>query len=118
MKYYLTVRKLLGHTKSGKLLSRWHPLMEKKKMMLQTVEWREKIPPQPKQRPKPTPVATSSNSNMKKRQKTQKKGKGKAQATEPYSQGYRISKIQQDFMENVFQRARTMIEILRREEAR
>ncbi|MBW0591145.1 hypothetical protein O181_130860 [Austropuccinia psidii MF-1] len=31
-----------------------------------------------------------------------KQGKGKALAPKPYSQGYRISKIQQDSMENVF----------------
>ncbi|MBW0526211.1 hypothetical protein O181_065926 [Austropuccinia psidii MF-1] len=34
------------------------------------------------------------------------------------SQGYRISKIQQDSMENVFQMARTMMEFQKKEEAR
>ncbi|MBW0519656.1 hypothetical protein O181_059371 [Austropuccinia psidii MF-1] len=40
---------------------------------------------------------------------------GKWQST---SQGYRIPKIQQDAMENLFQMARTMIELSRKEEAR
>ncbi|MBW0528803.1 hypothetical protein O181_068518 [Austropuccinia psidii MF-1] len=47
-----------------------------------------------------------------------KKGKGKAPATKPYSQGYRIPKIQQDAMENVFQMPRKMMELHRKEEAR
>ncbi|MBW0544036.1 hypothetical protein O181_083751 [Austropuccinia psidii MF-1] len=47
-----------------------------------------------------------------------KKGKGKAPATKPYTQGYRIPKIQQDAMENVFQMARTMMELQKKEEAR
>ncbi|MBW0553389.1 hypothetical protein O181_093104 [Austropuccinia psidii MF-1] len=87
----------------------WHPLMEKKKMMLLTEEWRKNNPPPPKQVPKKNPVARSSNSNVKKQPQPQNKGNGKAPATKPYSQGYRIPKIKQDAMENVFQMARTMI---------
>ncbi|MBW0515765.1 hypothetical protein O181_055480 [Austropuccinia psidii MF-1] len=78
----------------------------------------EKNPPPSKQVPKTAPVASSSNSNVKKQSKAQKKGKGKELATKPYSQGYRIPKIQQDAMENVFQMARTMIELQKKEEAR
>ncbi|MBW0584192.1 hypothetical protein O181_123907, partial [Austropuccinia psidii MF-1] len=63
-------------------------------------------------------VKNSSNSNMKKQPQAQNKGKGKAPATKPYSQGYRIPKIQQDAMENVFQMARTMMELQKKEEAR
>ncbi|MBW0592653.1 hypothetical protein O181_132368 [Austropuccinia psidii MF-1] len=63
-------------------------------------------PPPPKQVPKTDPVASSSNSNVKKQPQAQNKGKGKAPATKPYIQGYRIPKIQQDAMENVFQMAR------------
>ncbi|MBW0520556.1 hypothetical protein O181_060271 [Austropuccinia psidii MF-1] len=66
---------------------------------------------------KNSPVASSRNSNMKKHPKAQNKGKGKAPATKPYSQGYRIPKIQQDAMENVFQMARTMMEFKKKEEA-
>ncbi|MBW0584432.1 hypothetical protein O181_124147 [Austropuccinia psidii MF-1] len=62
----------------------------------------ENNPPPPKQVPNQAPVATSSKSSMKKQPKTQNKGKGKAPATKPYIQGYRIPKIQQDAMENVF----------------
>ncbi|MBW0592795.1 hypothetical protein O181_132510 [Austropuccinia psidii MF-1] len=53
----------------------------------------------------------SSNSNVKKQPKAQNKGKGKAPATKPYSQGYRIPKIQQDAIENVFQMAGTIMEL-------
>ncbi|MBW0589956.1 hypothetical protein O181_129671 [Austropuccinia psidii MF-1] len=67
---------------------------------------------------KKAPMARSSNSKVKKQPQAQKKGKGKAPATKPYSQGYRIPKIQQDAMENVFLMARTMMELQKKEEAR
>ncbi|MBW0513769.1 hypothetical protein O181_053484 [Austropuccinia psidii MF-1] len=47
-----------------------------------------------------------------------KKGKGKAPTTNPHIQGYRIPKIQQDAMENVFQIARKMMGLQKKEEAR
>ncbi|MBW0587093.1 hypothetical protein O181_126808 [Austropuccinia psidii MF-1] len=115
---YLTVRKFLGHPSTCKLLNEWHPLLEKKNMMLLTAEWRKNNPPPPKQVPKTAPVASSRNSNVKKQPKSQNKGKGKAPATKPYSQGYRIPKLQQDAMENVFQMARTMMELQKKEDAR
>ncbi|MBW0592498.1 hypothetical protein O181_132213 [Austropuccinia psidii MF-1] len=93
MNSYLTVRKFLGHPETCKLLNGWHPLMEKKNIMLLTAEWRKTNPPPPKQVPRPAPVASSSNSNMKKQPQAQSKGKGKAPAPKPYSQGYRIPKI-------------------------
>ncbi|MBW0568900.1 hypothetical protein O181_108615 [Austropuccinia psidii MF-1] len=96
MNSYPTVRKLLGHPNTCNLLNGWHPLMEKKNMMLLTAEWRKKHPPPPKQVPKTSPVASSSNSNVKKKPQAQTKGKGKAPATKPYIQGYRIPKIQPD----------------------
>ncbi|MBW0582980.1 hypothetical protein O181_122695 [Austropuccinia psidii MF-1] len=92
--------------------------MEKKNMMLLTLEWRKKNPPPPKQVPKTAPVASSSNSNVKKEPQAPNKGKGKSPATKPYSQGDRIANIQQDAMENVFQMARTMMELQKEEEAR
>ncbi|MBW0566464.1 hypothetical protein O181_106179, partial [Austropuccinia psidii MF-1] len=61
MNSYLTVRKFLGHPNTLKLLNGWHPLMEKKNMMLLTLEWRKNNPPPPKQVPKTVPVASSSN---------------------------------------------------------
>ncbi|MBW0587656.1 hypothetical protein O181_127371, partial [Austropuccinia psidii MF-1] len=118
MNSYLTVRKLLHHPNTCKLPNRWHPLMEKKNIMLLTAEWRKNNPPPPKQVPKTSPVASSSTSNLKKKPQTQNKGKGKAPATTPYSQGYRIPNIQQDAMENIFQMARTMMELQKKEEAR
>ncbi|MBW0512458.1 hypothetical protein O181_052173 [Austropuccinia psidii MF-1] len=87
---YLTVRKFLGHPNTCKLLNGWHPLMEKKNMMLLTAEWRKDNPLPPKQVPRPAPVASSSNSNVKKQPQAQNKGKGKAPAPNPYSQGYRM----------------------------
>ncbi|MBW0468446.1 hypothetical protein O181_008161 [Austropuccinia psidii MF-1] len=66
----------------------------------------EKNPPPPKQVPKTASIARRSNSNMKKQPKSQSKGKGKAPSTKTYSQSYRIQKIQQDAMENVFQMVR------------
>ncbi|MBW0564257.1 hypothetical protein O181_103972, partial [Austropuccinia psidii MF-1] len=81
-------------------------------------EWRKNNPPPPKQVPKTAPIASSSNSNVKKQPQAQKKGKGKALATRSYSHGYRIPKIQQDAMEIVFQMARTMMELPKKDEAR
>ncbi|MBW0487766.1 hypothetical protein O181_027481 [Austropuccinia psidii MF-1] len=77
---YLTVRKFLFHPNAFKLLNGWHPVMEKKNMMLLTEEWRKGHPPPPKQVPKTVPVDSSSNSNMKKQPQAQKKGKCKAPA--------------------------------------
>ncbi|MBW0491631.1 hypothetical protein O181_031346 [Austropuccinia psidii MF-1] len=118
MNSYLTVREFMRHPKTCKLLNGWHPLMEKKNMMLLTAEWRKKNPPPPKQVPKTAPVAGSRNYNMKKQPQAQNKGKRKAPATKPYSQGYRIPKIQQDDMQNLFQMARRMMEFQRKEKAR
>ncbi|MBW0532347.1 hypothetical protein O181_072062 [Austropuccinia psidii MF-1] len=78
----------------------------------------EKNHPLPKQVPKIAPVARSSNSNGKKKPQAQNKGKGKAPGTKPYSQGYTIPKIQQYAVENVFQKARTMMQLKKKEEAR
>ncbi|MBW0592269.1 hypothetical protein O181_131984 [Austropuccinia psidii MF-1] len=118
MNSYLTVRKFLTHPSTFKLLTEWHSLMEKNNMILLTAEWKKNNPPPPKKVPSPEAVASSSNSNMKKQPQAQNKGKGKAPATKPYSQGYRIPKIQQDVMENLFQMARTMMELQKKEEAR
>ncbi|MBW0592101.1 hypothetical protein O181_131816 [Austropuccinia psidii MF-1] len=77
-----------------------------------------KNPPPPKPVPKTAPEASSSNFNLKKQPQAQNKGKGKAPDTKPYSQGYRIPNPQQDAMENVFQIARTMMDLQKKEEAR
>ncbi|MBW0543537.1 hypothetical protein O181_083252 [Austropuccinia psidii MF-1] len=116
--YYLTVRKFLGHPNTCKLLNGWHPLIEKKNMMLLTAEYWKKNPPPPKQVPKTAPIPRSSNPNVKKQPQASNKGKHKAPATKPYRQAYRIPKIQQDAMQNVFQMARTMMELQKEEEAR
>ncbi|MBW0573344.1 hypothetical protein O181_113059 [Austropuccinia psidii MF-1] len=78
----------------------------------------ENNPPPPKQVPKTAPVASSSNFNMKTQPQAQNKGKGKVPATKPYSQGYRISNIHKDSMENVFQMARAMMKLQKKEESR
>ncbi|MBW0563011.1 hypothetical protein O181_102726 [Austropuccinia psidii MF-1] len=77
----------------------------------------EKNPPPPKQVSKKAPVASSSYSNVKNQPQSPNKAKGKAPAPKPYRQGYRIPRIQQDAMENVFQMARTMMELQKKEEA-
>ncbi|MBW0519786.1 hypothetical protein O181_059501 [Austropuccinia psidii MF-1] len=61
--------------------------------------------------------AKNSSSKIKKQPKAQTKGRGKAPATKPYSRGYRIPKIWQGAMENVFQMVRTMMELQKKEEA-
>ncbi|MBW0576275.1 hypothetical protein O181_115990, partial [Austropuccinia psidii MF-1] len=118
MNSYLTLRKFQGHPNTFKLINGWHPLMEKKNMMILTAEWRKNNPPPPKQVPKTAPVASSINSNVKKKPQAQNKGKGKAPATKPYGQGCRFPNIQQDAMENAVQMARTMMELQKKEEAR
>ncbi|MBW0586607.1 hypothetical protein O181_126322 [Austropuccinia psidii MF-1] len=84
------MRKFLGQPNTFKLLNGWHPLMEKKKIMLLTAEWRKNNPPPPKQVTKTAPVARSRNSSIKNQPQAQNKGKGKAPDTNPYGQGYRI----------------------------
>ncbi|MBW0542670.1 hypothetical protein O181_082385 [Austropuccinia psidii MF-1] len=79
MSSYLTVTKFLGHPNTCKLLNGWHPLMEKKNMMLLTVEWKNNNPPPPKQVPRPAPVSSSSNSNVKKQPQAQTRAKGRHQ---------------------------------------
>ncbi|MBW0481658.1 hypothetical protein O181_021373 [Austropuccinia psidii MF-1] len=118
MNSYLTVRKFLRHPNTCKLLNGWNKLMEKKNLMLLTAKWRNNNPPPPKQVPKADPVARSQSSNVKKQPHAQNKAKGKEPAKIPYSQGYIITKIQQDSIKNVFQMARTMMELQKKEEAR
>ncbi|MBW0491977.1 hypothetical protein O181_031692 [Austropuccinia psidii MF-1] len=118
MNSYLTVKKFLGHPNTCKLLNGWHPLMENNTMILSTAQWRKNNPPPPKQVPKTAPVASSRNSNVKTQPQAHNKGKGKAPATKPYSQGYRIPKIQLDSMQNLFQMSRTMMGLPKKEEAR
>ncbi|MBW0553120.1 hypothetical protein O181_092835 [Austropuccinia psidii MF-1] len=118
MDSYLIVRKFLGHPNTCKLLNGWNQLMENKNMMLLTAAWRENNPPPPKKLPKTAQVARSSHSNVKNQPQAQNMGKGRAPATKPYSQGYRIPKIQQNGMENVCQMARKMMELQKKEEAR
>ncbi|MBW0563270.1 hypothetical protein O181_102985 [Austropuccinia psidii MF-1] len=105
MNSYLTVRTFLGNPRTCKLLNGWNPLMEKKDMMLLTAEFRINNPPHPKQVEKTASIARNRTLNMKKQPQAQKKGRSKAPDIQPYSQGYRMQKIHQDAMENVFQMA-------------
>ncbi|MBW0471608.1 hypothetical protein O181_011323 [Austropuccinia psidii MF-1] len=118
MNSHLTVRKFLGRPNTCKLLNGWHPLMEKKNMMLLTEEGKKNNPPSPKKVPKTAPTVRSRNFNIKKKPQAQNKGKSKAPATKTYSQGYRITNIQQYAMEKEFQMARTIMELQEKEEAR
>ncbi|MBW0544333.1 hypothetical protein O181_084048 [Austropuccinia psidii MF-1] len=70
----------------------------------------EKQPSTTQASSKTAPLARSRNYNVEKKPQAQNKGKGKSPVTKPYSQGYRIPKIQKNAMENVFQMVRTMIE--------
>ncbi|MBW0485371.1 hypothetical protein O181_025086 [Austropuccinia psidii MF-1] len=78
-----------------------------------------------KENPPSTTQASAKDSPSSQQQQLQhekaatssEKGKGKAPATKPYSQGYRIPKIQKDAMENVFQMARKMMKLQKKEEA-
>ncbi|MBW0504642.1 hypothetical protein O181_044357 [Austropuccinia psidii MF-1] len=78
----------------------------------------EKKPSTTQESAKSIPRSHSRNSNMEQKPQAQNKGKGKVPATKAYSQGYRIPKVQQDAMENLFQMVRTMMELEKREEAR
>ncbi|MBW0582092.1 hypothetical protein O181_121807 [Austropuccinia psidii MF-1] len=111
MNSYLNVRKFLGHLNTCKLLNGWHPLMEK-------LEWRKKQPSTTQASAKNSPSSQQQKFQHEKEATSSNKGKGKAPATKPYSQGYRIPKIQQDAMENVFQMARTMMQLQKKEEDR
>ncbi|MBW0482120.1 hypothetical protein O181_021835 [Austropuccinia psidii MF-1] len=48
MNSYLTVGMFLGHHSTCSLLNGWNPLIEKKKDMLSTAEWRKNYPTSPK----------------------------------------------------------------------
>ncbi|MBW0564148.1 hypothetical protein O181_103863 [Austropuccinia psidii MF-1] len=83
MNPYLTVRKLLGNTNTCKLLNGWHPLMEKKNMILLTEEWKKNNPQPPKKVPKTAPVASSSNYNVKSTHKLRIRAKARHQTQNP-----------------------------------
>ncbi|MBW0587652.1 hypothetical protein O181_127367 [Austropuccinia psidii MF-1] len=78
----------------------------------------EKQPSTTQKSTKNSPSGQQQKFQPEKQPQAHNKGKGKAPATKPYSQGYRIPKIQQDAMENVFEMARTMMELQKKEEAR
>ncbi|MBW0583806.1 hypothetical protein O181_123521 [Austropuccinia psidii MF-1] len=68
--------------------------------------------------PSTTQKSAKNSPSGQQQPQAQNKGKGKVPATKTYSQGYRIPKIQQDAMENVFEMARTIMELQKKEEAR
>ncbi|MBW0529669.1 hypothetical protein O181_069384 [Austropuccinia psidii MF-1] len=101
MNSYQTERKFSLPPNTFKLLNGRHALMEKKNMMRSTTEWRKDHSSTTLKGAKTNCVTRSSNSNMKKQPQAQNKGKGKAPVTQTYNQGYIISVIQQEAMENV-----------------
>ncbi|MBW0547368.1 hypothetical protein O181_087083 [Austropuccinia psidii MF-1] len=78
----------------------------------------DKQPTTTQESAKNSPSSQQQQFQGEKQPEAQNKGKDKAPATKPYRQGYRIPKIQQDAMENVFQMARTMMELQKKEEYR
>ncbi|MBW0573580.1 hypothetical protein O181_113295 [Austropuccinia psidii MF-1] len=68
-------------------------------------------PQQVPNKPKPTP-----NTNQKGKQKA--KGKAKPKWNKPYPQNYRIPKKEKTAMDNVFNMARTLMELTEKEEER
>ncbi|MBW0581465.1 hypothetical protein O181_121180 [Austropuccinia psidii MF-1] len=85
MNSYLTVRKFLGHPNTFKLLNGWHPLKEKKNMMLSTAEWRKNNPPPPKQVPRPAAIPTRKSSH---KLKTRAKGRHQPQSLTDRATGF------------------------------
>ncbi|MBW0501007.1 hypothetical protein O181_040722 [Austropuccinia psidii MF-1] len=102
---------------------------------LQVTQWMESIDGKEKHdafdsrmevKQPPTTQASAKNSPSSQQQKFQlekaatssEQGKMESTSNKPHSQGYRIPKIQQDAMENVFHMARTMMEFQKKEEAR
>ncbi|MBW0585499.1 hypothetical protein O181_125214 [Austropuccinia psidii MF-1] len=109
MNSYLTVRKFLRHPNTFKLLNGWHPFMEKKNMMLLRAEWRKKHS---------TSKESTKNSPSGQQQQFQNE-----EAATNSKQGKREDTISktlqprlQDAMENVFQMARTMMELQKKDE--
>ncbi|MBW0555474.1 hypothetical protein O181_095189 [Austropuccinia psidii MF-1] len=77
----------------------------------------EKQPSTPKESSKTSPSSQQKQFQHEKASTSSKQGQREAPAPKSYSQGYRTLKIHQDSMENVFQMARTMMELQKKEEA-
>ncbi|MBW0571620.1 hypothetical protein O181_111335 [Austropuccinia psidii MF-1] len=78
----------------------------------------EKQPSTTKESAKTIPSGQKQQFQHEKNPQAKNKRKWKETAPKPYSKGYRIPKIQQDAMKNVFQMARAMMELQKKEEAR
>ncbi|MBW0481290.1 hypothetical protein O181_021005 [Austropuccinia psidii MF-1] len=95
MNSYLTVRKLLGHPNTCKLLNGWHPLMENKNMMALTAEWRKKKPYAIKESAKTSPSGQKQKFQPEKsshKLKTRAEGSHQPQSLTARATGYqRIS---------------------------
>ncbi|MBW0592517.1 hypothetical protein O181_132232 [Austropuccinia psidii MF-1] len=108
----------MGQPNTCKLLNGWHPLMEKKNIIFLTAEWRENDPPPPKQVPKTAPTASSSNFNVKRSHKLRTRERARHQLQSLTARAAESPNVQQDTMENVFQMARTIMELNTKGEAR
>ncbi|MBW0542466.1 hypothetical protein O181_082181 [Austropuccinia psidii MF-1] len=65
-----------------------------------------------------SPNSQKQQLQCKKAATSSEEGQRESTSLKPYSQGYIIFRIQQDAMENVFQMARKMMELQKKEEAR
>ncbi|MBW0542020.1 hypothetical protein O181_081735 [Austropuccinia psidii MF-1] len=76
------MRKSLGNPKSLKLLNGWHPLMEKKNMMILTEEWREK-PSNTQAKAKNSPNSQQQQFQLEEAFKNSEKREGKSTSHKP-----------------------------------
>ncbi|MBW0532500.1 hypothetical protein O181_072215 [Austropuccinia psidii MF-1] len=96
MNSYRTVRKLLGHPSTCKLLNGLHPLMEKKKMMLLTTEWRKNNPPPPKKVPESEIPTCKSSHKLRTRAKARHRPQN---LTARVTESQRFSRMPWKFLE-------------------
>ncbi|MBW0591139.1 hypothetical protein O181_130854, partial [Austropuccinia psidii MF-1] len=108
MNSYLTERKFLGHPDTWELLNGWHPLMEKKKHDSLDTRMEEKQPFTTQASDKNSPSGQQQQLQREKAATSSKQGQRKATSHQALQPGL------QDAMENVFQMARTMMELQRK----
>ncbi|MBW0579989.1 hypothetical protein O181_119704 [Austropuccinia psidii MF-1] len=92
MNSYLNVRKFLGHPNTCKLLNGWHPLMEKKNMMILTAEWRKNNPPPPKASAKTSPSGQKQKFQCEKAATSSKQGQREGTSPKALQPGLQDSK--------------------------
>ncbi|MBW0551839.1 hypothetical protein O181_091554 [Austropuccinia psidii MF-1] len=107
------LRKLLKEEEIGRYSNGWNPLSSKPKIK-KLKEYHAKKREESKEE---APVASTSKPQANQLPQDGKKNK-KKHWRKPYSPSYRIPKIQKGAMENVFNMARTLMELKDKEEKR